>query len=319
MRALLGGVAAGVRVNGLVFDIQGHSVHDGPGGRTLVLMSGCPLRCGWCANPEGQQMKPVLLYRQSRCRRTLRCVDACPVGAVTSRDGTPLFDRTACDRCETNRCVESCYAQALAVSGSWYSIDELMSIVRRDREYWGRDGGVTFGGGDPVAQVDFVREAMRRCRDAYVHTAIETSAYTAPDKFIELIEYADWAFIDIKHMDPERHREGTGADNRLIIENIRSIKASGWPGCVVIRVPVIPGFNDSIENIQSTAVFLQGVGIGELNLLPFHRLGESKYRQLGRAYRYEVTSPPAGEWMEELRGVAQRAGVTCHVGSDTPF
>jgi len=308
---------------GLIFDIQGFSVQDGPGCRTLVFLSGCPLRCAWCSNPEGQRGQKVLMYRGSKCGcPQFACIEECPRHAI-ARTGDPesplSFDRTKCDRCAAFNCQNACFREALRVCSDYYSVDELMRIIKRDSTYWGSGGGVTFGGGEPMFQKEFLLEVLARCRSACIHVALETSAHVPTDDFLQIMESVNWAFIDIKHMDREKHREGTGAGNTLILENIHALPASGWPGRLLIRFPIIPGFNDDYENILATIKFLKENEIGEINLLPFHRMGESKYRQLGMTYAYRDVHPPSTGFMETVRNVFQSNGIRCWLGHDTPF
>lgn len=234
---------------GLIFDIQGHSIHDGPGTRTLVFFSGCPLHCSWCSNPEGLMLRQRLMYKSRFCKNCPgRCITACPVGAARpSADGGPavVFDRRQCDCCETMDCIEVCYTGALQPSGKWYTVDELMRVFSRDRCYWGPQGGITLTGGEPLMQKEFVLDLLERCHTAYIAACVETSAYVPRTVLRAALPYIDWLFIDIKHMDSARHLEGTGVSNQLILDNIRWIATADWPGRMVLRMPVVPGFNDS--------------------------------------------------------------------------
>lgn len=305
---------------GLVFDIQGHSVHDGPGTRTTVFLAGCPLECVWCCNPEGLFTKPVVVRREIKCKKCGRCREACTRHAITLDDvGDAVFDRSLCDTCTTHECVASCYHEALEVSGRWMSADELMTIFARDRQFWGSRGGVTFSGGEPLRQREFILEVLRRCSEARLHTAIETTACVGQKYFFEALAHVDWMFVDIKQMDPARHKELTGVSNELILGNIRAVAASDWPGFMVVRIPVIPGCNDSEENIRATARFVKEVGLEVINLLPFHRLGESKYRQLGKRYAFQETEGVPVEALDPLKRIVEAEGLTCYTGWRTPF
>ena len=308
---------------GLIFDIQGHSIHDGPGTRTLVFFSGCPLRCTWCSNPEGLMLRQRLMYKSRLCKNCPgRCIRACPTQAVRpSADGSlpAVFDRRQCDGCETMDCIEVCYTGALQPSGKWYTVDELMRVFSRDRCYWGPQGGITLTGGEPLMQEEFVLNLLQRCRAAYIATCVETSAYVPRLLLQAVLPYIDWLFVDIKHMDAARHREGTGVSNELIIDNIRWIASADWPGRMVLRMPVVSGFNDSVDNAQATASFLSEIGLSEINLLPFHRLGASKYEQLGMTYAYAEQPAVAPEALEPLAAVYRQRTITCHLGTETPF
>jgi pyruvate formate lyase activating enzyme len=223
-------------------------------------------------------------------------------------------------------CVRACLHEALKVAGRVYTVDELMRILTRDMNFWGDQGGVTFSGGEPLLQAEFLLALLRRCRASYIHTAVETCAHVETDLLLEILQWTDWLFIDLKHIDPAAHRAGTGVGNELILRNIAAVAAAGWDGRLVIRVPVVPGFNDSAENLRATAEFVAGlhpskedVPLLEVNLLPFHRLGQSKYEQLGIEYPYAQVAPPAREEMLAGRRIFEDAGLQCYVDFETPF
>jgi len=249
--------ADGGEVKGLIFDIQGHSVHDGPGTRTTVFFGGCPLDCVWCCNPEGLFHHPVVRYMSKRCVRCGNCLSACPRGAL-SRDGegTIVLDRNQCDKCRSHECIAACYHEALIVTGRYYTIDELMRIFKRDRQFWASRGGVSLSGGEPLLQRSFILPLLKRCKETYIHVCIETTSCLDTEYFLDVMKYVDWAFLDLKHMDPQRHKELTGVDNTLILKNIRLLAESGWSGFPVPRIPVIPDVDDE-ANIRATAAFVK--------------------------------------------------------------
>ena len=310
-------------MKGLIFDIQGFSVHDGSGCRTLVFLSGCPLRCSWCSNPEGQLLQPRLMFRERKCVHThFRCIEACPHNGiqVNKDNGPPLrFEHSTCDHCETMDCVKACLSNALQVAGRYYTVDELMRILTRDQDYWGSDGGVTFSGGEPLVQTEFLLEVLKKCRSSYIHTAVETSAYSDINTLMKILDWTDWIFIDIKHMDTAAHKIETGLGNELILENIERVASSNWKGRMIIRVPIVPGYNDSEKNLQATASFMANLNLSEVNLLAFHRLGHSKYDQLGMSYRFAELEPPLREDMVSHQRIFQDAGLHCYVDTETPF
>ncbi|MEE8567735.1 MAG: glycyl-radical enzyme activating protein [Anaerolineales bacterium] len=310
-------------MNGLIFDIQGYSVHDGIGCRTLVFLSGCPLHCTWCANPEGQLMRPRVMYRKKKCvHKHYRCVKACPDNAIRIRDGEnpPLqFDRTICDRCDSIDCVKACLNQALQISGHTYTVNDLMRILTRDQGFWGSQGGVTFSGGEPMFQPEFLLAVLEKCRSNYIHSAVETSAHTNTNVLMEILKRTDWMFIDIKQMNSAAHRAMTGEGNELILHNIEVVASSAWDGRLIIRVPIVPGYNDTVENLQATAAFMARLNLKEVHLLPFHRLGHSKYEQLDLNYEYKDVPSPSRDALWSHQDIFETAGLNCYIGSETPF
>ena len=310
---------------GLIFDIQGFSVHDGPGTRTLVFLSGCPLRCQWCANPEGMRKKHNIMYTKARCKAVQnhcsRCVSACPVGAVTidAQTHLPEIQRVKCMDCTDYACVNACNYEALRISGKEYTVDELMDVIQRDRIFWDSDGGVTFGGGDPMVQWEFLIEALKACKARQIHTAIETEGYADTEVFLKVMEYIDFAFVDIKHMNSLKHEEKTGVRNERILENLRALKKSGWNRRIILRTPVIPGFNDDEENARNTIAFMKENGYFEINLLPFHRMGTSKWEQLGLEYPYRDVPNLTKEALYPLQQIYLDAGIACYVDTDVIY
>ncbi|MDF2500878.1 MAG: hpdA [Anaerosporomusa subterranea] len=313
-------------MKGLVFDIQSYSVHDGPGCRTLVFLMGCPLRCTWCANPEGWEYKQRMMYRMTKCihdsQGCIRCVGRCPQHAITAGEdgkGPLVIDWSKCKTCDTFDCTQACLKESMVVCGKWYSVEDLMRIFSRDRHYWSGSGGVTFSGGDALVQKDFLIAILKRCQEAYIHTAIETSSCFPQEQFLEVMKHVNFAFVDIKHMNDEKHRQQTAVSNARTLENLKALTDMKWPGRVIIRIPVIPGFNDDDENIVATAQFAKSIGLKEINLLPFHRLGDSKWNQCGMTYPYREQEAPAPEKMQHLKELITEQGITAYVGSDTPF
>jgi pyruvate formate lyase activating enzyme len=296
-------------------------VHDGPGCRTVVFLSGCPLRCPWCANPEGLEVKPQLLFVPERCRYAQgcrRCFQACPSGGLIEGEHLGLV-RERCAGCERMACTEACYSEALRRSGHGIALSELMRSLERDRRFWGELGGVTFSGGEPLQQPEFLIAALSGCRKAGIHTALETCGHADEEIFLEAFSFSDWAFVDLKLVDSSLHARWTGQPNEHILANLQALRASGWPGRLVLRMPIVPGVNEDEENARETARIMGELGIEEINLLPFHRLGESKWRQLGQAFLFRDTHPPSADLLCGLQEIYRQAGKRSYVGWDTPF
>lgn len=294
---------------GMLLNIQRFSVHDGPGIRTLVFMKGCPLTCQWCSNPESQLQDPEMGYFESRCVKCGKCIDACPVGAISmTGDEEIVTDRKICDAC--GKCVEVCSYQAREIAGEWVTVDYLLAEVEKDRDFYSNSGGgVTVGGGEPAQQSEFVTEFLKTCHDRWLHTAIETCGHVPWKNLEGILEFVDYIFYDIKHMDPEVHKRITGVSNKLILSNAEKV-VSTQAKPVVIRIPVIPGLNDSEENIKATAEFVAGLGKVEgLELLPYHRLGISKYEQFEKPYSLKEITAPEPEAMKPLNDIVASYGL----------
>jgi pyruvate formate lyase activating enzyme len=308
---------------GHIFDIQSFSVHDGPGCRTNVFMTGCPLQCSWCSNPESWTVNPHLMVAENLCKwekGCRACRDACPRGALQfDPEGRHHIALETCRDCGTFECTASCPNGVLKQCVKDYTVDQLIRILRRDFSNWGPEGGVTFSGGDPLVQHGFLIEVLKRCRTLQIHTAIETSACVGREPFLEAMQYINFAFIDLKHMDTVRHREATGVGNERILSNLAALKASGWTGRLVIRQPVIGGYNDDEANAQQVIDFMNTLGFYEINLLNFHPLGETKWNQLGKAYPHSGRKSVAPERLHTLQQLYLRQNIACYLGDNTPF
>jgi pyruvate formate lyase activating enzyme len=304
---------------GRVFNIQRYSIHDGLGIRTLVFLKGCPLRCLWCSNPESQKSTPELGFIESTCVGAeacgAPCVPACLEEAILLNGrGKPAIDRDVCDNCGT--CAEACPHGALTLVGREMSVAEVLAEVEKDRAFYRRSGGgVTIGGGEPLAQHGFTAELLEAAREEYLHTAVETSGYAAWNHFEKVLRHVDLLYFDLKHMDPERHEELTGQSNRLILDNLGKALSIKGPQDVVIRIPVIPGYNDSPENIRESARFVAELGITQIELMPYHRFGASKYRQYGMVYQLDEPAPAPESDLQSLRELVESFGLREVTGS----
>jgi pyruvate formate lyase activating enzyme len=300
--------------NGTVFNIQRYSIHDGAGIRTLVFLKGCPMRCLWCCNPESQRGAPDLGFIESRCVGAESCgspcIAACHVGAIRLNEkGKAIIERSGCDVC--GKCAGACKKGALKVVGRDMTVAQVMSEVEKDRPFYRRSGGgVTVGGGEPLAQYQFTAELLEAAHGAYLHTALETCGHAPWPHFAVVLQHVDLIQFDIKHMDAARHRELTGQSNELILDNLRKVRSIKDPRDVIIRIPVVPGCNDSEENIRATAGFAAGLGFRQIELVPYHRLGASKYAQYGMTYPLAGCEQPAEADLARLREVVRVSGAT---------
>jgi len=289
---------------GIIFDVKHFAVHDGPGIRTTIFLKGCPLRCLWCHSPESQSPRPEVAYHPNLCISCGACVEACPHGAQTL--GNPKILRELCTG--VGRCAEECYAGATIMYGREASVGELLEEVDKDRLlYETSGGGVTLSGGEPTMQPCFASALMGALKKRGYHTALDTCGHAEWDVLERVVADADLVLYDLKHMDPFTHREITGVTSELIQSNLVRVAASGKG--IVVRVPVIPGYNDSGENFTAMAGFLGGLGIEAVELLPYHNLGTPKYTALGRGYPLEgLRSPEPGE-LRELGSFLEAEGL----------
>lgn len=313
-------------MKGFISSIESYTVHDGPGCRTTVFMGGCPLRCQWCANPETWKAEPKLMFYPGKCDYDTgcrRCIEKSGCAGLIEKEGKIAIDWDKCRDCKEISCAATCKKEALKKSGSYFELSDLMKVLDRDRPFWDEEGGVTFSGGEPFFQHDFLKEILLACKEEHIHTAIETSAYVSSEVFLDIVPLLDFMFIDLKHMDPEKHKEKTGVENGPILENIKLLaekKAKDeWQGRVVIRMPVIEGFNDTEDNIIQMAGFMKENGLTEANILPFHNLGTSKWTQLGKEYVYEKYKATEEQKLKDLQEIFEALGITCYIGSDTAF
>ncbi len=297
---------------GMIFDIKKFSIHDGPGLRTTVFFKGCPLACVWCHNPESQRQGPEWMVYANRCLHCGACLDACPQGAITLEEQGPRTDEAVCLLC--GACVTACYADARQLVGQRMSVAQVMAEIEKDVAFYDEGGGgVTFSGGEPLAQPDFLLALLRACREREIHTVLDTCGYASWSVLDRVRPYVDLFLYDLKVMDDERHRRLTGVSNVLILTNVRELAARGHR--IRLRVPVIPGLNDDEDNLRRLGRFaadlprLEGV-----DLLPYHATAADKYGRLERPYSLAEIRPPTQERMAELVAILAEFGLQVGVG-----
>jgi pyruvate formate lyase activating enzyme len=296
----------------VVFDIQRFSVHDGPGIRTIVFFKGCPLRCAWCSNPESQSSQPELVFMANRCTGCGSCVAACQSGACqTKAHGQLHFDRTLCTSCGT--CVETCYSGARVLLGRPMTVEPVLSEVRKDEVFYRNSGGgVTLSGGEPALWSRFAARLLRAFKAEAIHTAIETCGHVPFEEIERLLPDLDLLMYDIKHMDPLEHERHTGGTNETILANLQQLARTDVE--IIVRVPVIPSFNDDPAAIGEIADFVGSLGLRTVHLLPYHRYAQDKYARLGREYALAGLMPPKDEHMHELAERVRSHGPACQIG-----
>ncbi|MCG8530843.1 MAG: choline TMA-lyase-activating enzyme [Desulfovibrionales bacterium] len=275
---------------GHIFNVQKYNMYDGPGVRTIVFFKGCPLRCKWCSNPESQLKKVQVLFKQDQCTNCGKCVPVCPVGihsigADNTHEVSRSIDCIGCRQCES-----VCPVSALSVVGEKRTTSEVLDIVEEDRAFYELSGGgVTLGGGETLMQPEFAENVLMACKQRGINTAIETCGYAKLENVLKVAQYTDLFLFDVKHINPERHYELTGVRNETILENLVALLKGRFN--VQIRLPMMKGLNDSEEDIEKLIEFLKPhsdrKNFKGIDLLPYHKMGVSKYRQLGRDYELD--------------------------------
>lgn len=303
---------------GSVLRIERTSIFDGQGLRTVLFLKGCPLRCRWCSTPESQRTTPQKGYTRDRCVGCGLCIRSCPNGALAiSEDGLKVItDSSKCQNCFV--CVTKCLRSAHKKYGNLLSVQEVVrEIVKDEIFFFHSGGGVTISGGEPLSQPDFVAEVLRECRQLGIHTALETSFYAPYESIAKVLPWLNVLYVDLKYMDREFHKQWVGRDNSLILDNLRKIDQTTEPVEIIVRIPLIPGANDSDANLSATAEFCRSLKkLIEIELLPYHRLGLETYRNLEMTYLLPELVPPSPEGITERADflARQNPGVPIRVG-----
>jgi pyruvate formate lyase activating enzyme len=306
---------SGQNLLALVTNIQGYSVHDGPGIRTTVFLKGCPLACRWCANPECISPRAELGFLEALCVRCGECLSSCPNGAISGdATGLPVIDRSCCTGC--GECVTACTRKARVIHGKAMTVDEVLDAVVADTLFYDSSGGgVTVSGGEPLMHARFVRCLFEKLHAQNIQTCLETSGHADVSTFLEVLQVTDYVLFDLKLMNARDHRRFTGRSNASVLANARLLATSKRE--FLCRMPLIPGISDTPENIRETAHFLEGLGerAQRIELMPYHRLGESKYASLGKRYHLHGLMPIEPEEVERARIEFERNGIECSVSA----
>ncbi|WP_286974414.1 glycyl-radical enzyme activating protein [Acetomicrobium sp. UBA5826] len=284
---------------GLIFDVQRYSIHDGPGIRTTVFFKGCPLRCWWCHNPEGIDSGKELMYFEYKCMHCGTCTHVCPMGAIEF-DGIPIIRRSMCIACGS--CSAACPSDALKLIGREYTVGELMKEIERDVLYFDNSGGgVTFSGGEPLYQHEFLLEVLKECKKIDIHRTLDTSGFAPQEVLASVADYVDLFLYDLKLIDEKEHIKYTGVSNAQIKENLHFLVNYGRAKDIILRFPVIPGINDTPDNVDDMVEFISTLkGLREIDLLPYHDVSE-KYNRLDRDYKMTVHKSPSRERLMEIK------------------
>jgi pyruvate formate lyase activating enzyme len=296
----------------VVFNVQKYSLHDGPGIRTTVFLKGCPLNCSWCHNPESISPQCEMVVMENRCIECGECRRACPqaLGAAGERALPARIEH--CERC--GACLEACPTGGRRLIGHKVFVSLLLETIEQDRIFYEESGGgVTFSGGEPLYQFEFLRESLRACRDRHIHTVVDTCGFARGADLLALAPLTGLFLYDLKLMDDAKHRHYTGASNVRILSNLQALGAAHER--IWIRVPVMPGINDSERELTGLARFAAGLpSVRQVNLLPYHRMGLPKSRRLGRSSPLAGVEPPSAESMSRAADIFSSFGLATRIG-----
>jgi len=299
-------------IKGIVFDIKKFSIHDGPGIRTTIFLKGCPLNCWWCHNPESHTLAPKMVFRENRCIRCGACLAACPQGAISWDGDQVSTNREKCTLC--GACVQACHAEAREIVGREMTVAQVMTEIERDVAFYDESGGgVTFSGGEPLLQPDFLLALLRACKEKEIHTTLDTCGFAAWETLDSIRKTVDLFLYDLKLMDDASHQKFTGVSNALILRNLQALLQQGHP--IVLRVPIIPGINDDDRNIRQIGEFVAALPpLSEVDILPYHPTAIEKYRRLAKTYKLPETPPPTDQQMTEIARILRGFGLPVKIG-----
>lgn len=293
-----------------IFEIERFAIHDGPGIRTTVFFQGCPLRCGWCANPESHTVGKHIMFFSRLCVGCGKCAEVCGQNAAHIVNGKSVIDRSRCISCGS--CAGKCPCGALKVSGQRITNGELFDIVSRDKDYYETSGGgVTISGGEALLQIEKMLPFLRKCRDNDIRIDVETCGCVPVSNVAAALEYADMFLFDIKTLDGKKFAEYTGGNIETVLSAFEYL-CKNAPERVTARVPVIPEFNDN--EVSAIMEYAASHGVRELHLLPYHTLGISKYEQLGREYPYHIREGLDPDALTPYNEKGAKLGLTIRIG-----
>jgi len=299
-------------LTGMIFDIKKYAIHDGPGIRTTVFLKGCPLSCWWCHNPEGLRDTPQVVYDPQRCIGCGDCLEACPENAISATPTGMSTDSQCCIGCGV--CTDACPADARQISGQIVTVDQLMETIQQDVLFYDQSGGgVTFSGGEPLMQADFLVEALCACERCDIHRVVDTSGQVKRSILEKVARHTDLFLYDLKLMDPKRHQQFTGVANHTILDNLMFLNRTGAD--IVVRIPLMPGVNDDNQNLDEICRFLRPLkGIREIHILPYHDYQKNKYSKFGLPYAADHIVEPTSEGVSMTMKKLEKSGFQVSLG-----
>lgn len=299
-------------ITGTIFDIKKFSLHDGPGIRTTVFFKGCDMRCQWCHNPESHRPEPELMFRPDRCIGCQSCLTVCTQKAISLNGGVITQHNEKCIQC--GRCVDVCDARAREMVGWESTVEEVMAEIEKDVPFYAESGGgVTFSGGEPLLQKDFLSALLHSCTARGIHTAVDTCGYVDWKDIDSIRKHTDLFLYDLKLVDDALHRKHTGASNKNIIRNLQKLSGQGQD--IIIRVPIVPGITDTEENIRHIGQLTSRLShLRRLDILPYFHMAAEKYHRLHRGYDLTEARPPGAERMSRIADLLREFGLKVHIG-----
>jgi len=297
----------------LIFDIKRYAINDGPGIRVVIFFKGCKLHCAWCHNPESISPKQEKMYAPAKCIKCGSCVDACPENAITLTPNGIITDPEHCKMC--GKCVEVCPTTAIEMSGKVMSVSEIMEIIEKERIFFDQSGGgVTFSGGEPLVHTKMLIELLDECGKRGIHRAVDTAGNVSTKTILEVAGRTDLFLYDLKMMDSELHRKWIHSGNETILQNLKTIAATGVH--IIIRIPLIGGVNDTEENIEQTAKFISELDGDkkEVHLLPYHSIAQNKYMKLGKSNDFEIMREPDKMSLAKAISKFDEYGISASIG-----